>query len=57
MGKEDGVITVAITRTLEDEDIVVVVDDMVMVGAGIISDHAMAKLMYINKNNIATAWG
>ena len=57
MGKEDGVVAVAITRTVEDEDIVVVVDDIVVVGAGIISDHAMAKLMYINKNNKATVWG
>ena len=57
MGKEDGVVAVAITRTVEDEDIVVVVDDMVVVGARIISDHAIAKLMYINKNNKATVWG
>ena len=57
MGKKDGVVAVAILRTVENEDIVVVVDDMVMVEAGIISDHAMAKLIYINKNNKPTAWG
>ena len=57
MDKEDGVVAIAIIRTVEDEDIVVVMDDMVVVEAGIISDHAMAKLIYINKNNKGTAWG
>ena len=55
MDKEDGVVAIAIIRTVEDEDIVVVMDDMVVVGAEMISDHVMVKLMYINKNNKATA--
>ena len=57
MGKEDGVVAVTVIRIAEDEDIVVVVDNVVVVGTEIISDHAMAKLMYINKNNTAIVWG
>ena len=40
----------------EDEDIKKVLDDMVVVGNEIISDHAMANLTYINKNNKTITW-
>ena len=57
MGKKDGVVTVTVIKIEVDKDIVVVVDDVVVVGTEIISDNVMVKLMYINKNNKTTIWG
>lgn len=39
MGKEDGVIAIIVIRTMVDKDILVVVDDIAMMGAEIILDH------------------
>ena len=49
-------VAVTAIRTVVDEDIMVVVDDMIVMRTKIISDHVIAKLMYINKNNKATTW-
>ena len=50
-------VAVRATSTVVDENIVIVVDDVLVIGTKIISDYVVAKLMYINKNNKATIWG
>ena len=54
MGKEDGVVAVTVVRTVVGEDITIVTDDIVVMGAEIILDHMIAKLTYIYKNNKTT---
>ena len=47
MGKESGEVAVIIIRTIVDKDIIMVMEDLVVLGAAVISDHMMVKLTCI----------
>ena len=49
MGKESGMVVVTVMRTELDKDIMVVMEDMIMLGTEIILYHMIVKLTHINK--------